>query len=64
MQFTMSLHRGMLDLGLAATVTAQSVTRHCSRGGVTVIDLPGELGGLRKNVGDMQNADTAIESFS
>ena len=54
----------MLDLGLAATVTAQSVTRHCNRGGVTVIDLPGELGGLRKNVGDMQNADTAIESFS
>ena len=54
----------MLDLGLAATVTAQSVTRHCSRGGVTVIDLPGELGGLRKYGGYKKNADTAIESFS
>lgn len=64
MQFTMSLHRGTLDLGLAATVTAQSVTRHCSRGGVTVIDLPGELGGLRKYGGYKKNADTAIESFS
>ena len=64
MPFTMSLHRGTLDLGLAATVTAQSLTRHCSRVGVTVTGLPGELGGLHKYDGYKKNADTAIESFS